>query len=112
MVALVDGDPISRPEWQKAVALDRLINGRLVLHQTGPKITASGSDANTRLAQLQQGWRADNVAVDRALVSAGLARQDLPAAHLADELTRASFSASSRETTQPDTTANFEFVSS
>jgi len=94
VVAIVDGDPISRAEWQKAVALDRamsqlagqpvpgveatldrLINGRLVLHQT--KIAAQDSDANTRLAQLQQGWNADDATVDRALASGGLTRQDL-----------------------------------
>jgi peroxiredoxin len=96
IVAIVDGDVISRSEWQKAVALDRamsqlagqpvpsvettldrLINGRLVLHQTGVKFTASDSDANARLEQLQQGWRADGLAVDQTLASAGLARQDL-----------------------------------
>jgi cytochrome c biogenesis protein CcmG, thiol:disulfide interchange protein DsbE len=95
-VAVVDSDPILRAEWQKAVVLDRamsqlagqpvpsieatldrLVNGRLVLHQTGFKITASDSDASARLALLQQGWRADDAVVDRALASAGLTRQDL-----------------------------------
>lgn len=96
VVATVDGEAISRAEWQKAVALDRamsqlagqpapgveatldrLINGRLVLHQAGPKMTAQDSEASARLAQLEQSWRADDAAVDRALVSAGLTRQDL-----------------------------------
>jgi len=97
-VASVDGDPISRAEWQKAVAidramsqlagqtfpdaevtLDRLINQRLVLRQAGNKISASDANATERLASLQQNWRADDAAVDRALASANLSRQDLMA---------------------------------
>ena len=96
VVASVDGDPISRAEWQKAVAidramsqlagqtspdaevtLDRLINQRLVLRQAGNKISASDANATERLASLQQNWRADDAAVDRALASANLSRQDL-----------------------------------
>jgi hypothetical protein len=95
-VALVDGDPISRVEWQKAVAidramsqlagqtapnaevtLDRLINQRLVLRQAGNKISASDANATERLASLQQNWRADDAAVDHALASVNLSRQDL-----------------------------------
>jgi peroxiredoxin len=95
-VASVDGDPISRVEWQKAVAidramsqlagqtapnaevtLDRLINQRLVLRQAGNKISASDANATERLASLQQNWRADDAAVDRALASVNLSRQDL-----------------------------------
>ena len=97
-VASVDGDPISRAEWQKAVAidramsqlagqtfpdaevtLDRLINQRLVLRQAGNKISASDANATERLVSLQQNWRADDAAVDRALASANLSRQDLMA---------------------------------
>ena len=97
-VASVDGDPISRAEWQKAVAidramsqlagqaspeaevtLDRLINQRLVLRQARNKISASDANATERLASLQQNWRADDAAVDRALASANLSRQDLMA---------------------------------
>ena len=100
VVASVDGAPISRVEWQKAVAidramsqlagqtppnaevtLDRLINQRLVLRQTADKIIASdaGTEARAqeRLAQLEQNWRADDAAVDRALASVNLSRQDL-----------------------------------
>ena len=95
-VASVDGDPISRAEWQKAVAidramsqlagqtapnaevtLDRLINQRLVLRQAGNKTSASNANAQERLAQLEQNWRADDAAVDRALASVNLSRQDL-----------------------------------
>jgi cytochrome c biogenesis protein CcmG/thiol:disulfide interchange protein DsbE len=95
-VASVDGDPISRAEWQQAVAidramsqlagqtfpaaevtLDRLINQRLVLRQAGNKISASDANATERLASLQQNWRADDAAVDRALASVNLSRQDL-----------------------------------
>ncbi len=99
-VASVNGAPISRAEWQKAVAidramgqlagqpppnaevtLDRLINQRLVLQQTADKIIASdaGTEARAqeRLAQLEQNWRADDAAVDRALASVNLSRQDL-----------------------------------
>jgi cytochrome c biogenesis protein CcmG/thiol:disulfide interchange protein DsbE len=95
-VASVDGDPISHAEWQKAVAidramsqlagqttpdaevtLDRLINQRLVLRQAGNKISASDANATERLASLEQNWRADDAAVDRALASANLSRQDL-----------------------------------
>ena len=96
VIASVDGDPISRPEWQKAVAidramsqlagqnspnaevtLDRLINQRLVLRQAGNKISASDANAAERLASLQQDWRVDDAAVDLALVSVDLSRQDL-----------------------------------
>ena len=100
VVASVNGAPISRAEWQKAVAidramsqlagqtppnaevtLDRLINQRLVLRQTADKIIASdaGTEARAqeRLAQLEQNWRADDAAVDRALASLNLSRQDL-----------------------------------
>ena len=95
-IASVNGEPISREEWQKAVAidramsqlaaqtapnaevtLDRLINQRLVLRQAGNKISASDANASERLASLQQNWRADDAAVDRALASVNLSRQDL-----------------------------------
>jgi peroxiredoxin len=97
VAAVVDGQPISRQEWQQLatldrvmselagqpppgaeVTLDRLINQRLVLKSAGSDaIVASDSDAQDRLAALKQSWGVDDAALDRALVSANLSRQDV-----------------------------------
>ncbi|HEY4688489.1 MAG TPA: redoxin domain-containing protein [Anaerolineae bacterium] len=96
-VAVVNGDPITRQEWQQTTALerllnqfagqplpdaeatlDRLISERLVLALAGsdrPQI--ADADAAQRLAQLQQQWAIDDAGLDRALSSIGLSRDDL-----------------------------------
>ena len=82
------GEPVTRAEWLKIAALDRvmsqlsgqpslsaeatldrLVNERLVLQLVGGKMVASDSLAQERLAMLQQNWRADDATVDRALAS-------------------------------------------
>ena len=96
-VAIVNGQAISRAEWQRVVALDRalsqlagqpapaaestlerLINERLVLQQAGSEPYAIGlPDAESRLAALMQQWGSDDAALDLALSQAGTTRQDL-----------------------------------
>jgi cytochrome c biogenesis protein CcmG/thiol:disulfide interchange protein DsbE len=96
-IAVVNGEPVTRAEWLKIAALDRvmsqlsgqpspsaeatldrLVNQRLVLQLAGETV-ASDLLAAERLALLQQNWRTDDATVNRMLSSAGLARQDLVA---------------------------------
>jgi peroxiredoxin len=97
IAAVVDGEPITRAEWQRLTALDRalnqlagqpppdaeatlerLINERLVLRQAGATPSAIGAEqAEERLAALLQAWRVDEPGLSQALASAGLSRADL-----------------------------------
>ena len=95
VVAVVDGDPISRDEWQKTAALDRvlsqlagqvvpnaeatlerLINERLVLKRAGSP-TATDADAQNRLAALRQSWGIDDATFDHTLAQVNLSRADV-----------------------------------
>jgi len=94
-VAVVDGDPISRAEWQTTTAIDRvmselagqaapgaeatlerLINVRLVLKRAGHS-TATDTEADNRLGTLKQSWGVDDAALDQTLAQAGLSRADV-----------------------------------
>jgi len=97
VVASVNGDPISRSDWQRALALDRamsalagqpapsaeaslqrLINERLVLQDASPTgLTATTSEAATRLQALLRGWNKDESALDRVLAQHNLTRSDV-----------------------------------
>jgi peroxiredoxin len=97
VAAVVDGQAITRAEWQQIAALDRalsqiagqpppdaeatldrLINERLVLMQAGSGAFAIGSsEAEERLAALTRQWGVDDVAFNQALSSSGLTRDDV-----------------------------------
>lgn len=66
-----------QPQPDAEAVLDRLINERLILQLAGDKVSADDLLARERLALLQQNWHADDAAMDQALASAGLVRQDL-----------------------------------
>ena len=95
VVAEVNGEQISRPEWQTITALDRamsqlahqplpdaestlqrLINERLVIMVAG-NFVAAQSSADQRLAFLKRSWGVDDAALDRTLALNGLTRTDL-----------------------------------
>jgi cytochrome c biogenesis protein CcmG, thiol:disulfide interchange protein DsbE len=97
VVAVIGTEPVTRSQWQQALALDRamsrlagqpepdpsatldrLINELLVLRQAdGSSLTATDAQVVQRLARLMQTWRVDDAALDRALADAGLRRGDL-----------------------------------
>jgi peroxiredoxin len=96
VVATVEGEPITRAEWQQALALDqvmsqlagrptpgleatleRVINERIVYRLAQAQVDETRVTA--RLNELQQFWGVSDAALDEALKSAGLAREQLVA---------------------------------
>ncbi|BCX04010.1 MAG: hypothetical protein KatS3mg053_1948 [Candidatus Roseilinea sp.] len=100
IVAEVDGEAITREEWQRALALDRamselagqplpapeeslqrLINERLALREARTAgLSATSDQAATRLHMLLRRWRKDERALDAALSQRDLSRADALAA--------------------------------
>jgi peroxiredoxin len=96
VVASVNGEPVSRSDWQRALALDRamsalsgqpapspeaslqrLINERLVLQDASPTgFTATTNEATMRLQTLLRRWNKDDSALDRVLAEHDLTRDD------------------------------------
>lgn len=96
-VASIDGEPIAREEWQRALALDqamsalagqpsptpeealqRLINERLVLREARAAGLAATSDqALARLQHLLRLWRRDEQALDATLAQHRLSRSEV-----------------------------------
>jgi len=94
IVASVDGEPVSRLDWQRALALDRamsalagqpapgiedalqrLVNERLVLRLARQEgVSATVDQAEARLLALLARWGASEAQLDAALTGAGLTR--------------------------------------
>lgn len=97
LAAVVDGEPITRADWERAASIDRalsalagqaapdaeatlerLINERLVLRQAAIDAPAIGAaQAEDRLAQLMRAWGVDEPGLQQTLASAGLSRADV-----------------------------------